>query len=127
MISSDRLQRKLVGPPSKAQIRSELFRYAIAGQFPTYREFYNRIRPEGKMGVFPWSKIFDTIAKEERSNGYPDITFVVRRGGKKPPYPGQIDFSSANPPDAKQLESLREGTDAIIALYCPPGTPNPYR
>ena len=114
--------------PTKAEIRGELFRCAAAGLFPNYTDFYRRIRgPDARMGQFPWTKIFNTIAMEERSHGYPDVTFIVRRAGDPPQYPSQIDFRSADPPDAKQLDSLRKGTDAIIALYCPPDTPNPYR
>jgi hypothetical protein len=110
----------------KAEIRSELFRCAISGQFPTYTEFYQRLRPGKKMGTFPWSKIFNDIAMEERSHGYPDITFVVRRGGAKGRYPGQIEFRGADKPDDRQIRALRKGTDEIIKLYSPAGTRNPY-
>lgn len=110
----------------KSQIRGELFRCAVAGNFLTYTQFFNRIRPGATMGNFPYQTHFDEIAKEERANGYPDITFIVHRGGEAPRYPAQIDFRPANPPDAAQLSSLRKGTDEIIRLYCPPGTPSPY-
>jgi hypothetical protein len=110
----------------KAKIRAELFRCAVAGEFPTYAQFFNRIRPGVTMGNFPYQTHFDVIANEERDNGYPDITFIVHRAGQPPQYPAQIDFRAADPPDQKQLDSLRKGTDAIIALYCPPNTPNPY-
>ena len=111
----------------KAQIRAELFRCAIAGEFLTYTQFFNRIRPGAKMGNFPYQTHFDEIAKEERNNGYPDIIFIVHRSGEAPQFPAQIDFRSANPPDNKQLDSLRKGTDDTIALYCPPNIANPYR
>ena len=76
------------------------------------------------MGNFPYQTHFNEIAKEERSFGYPDITFMVCGVGG---YPNQIDFRDArNGPDAAQLASLRKGTDEIIRLYCPPNTPNPY-
>ena len=107
----------------KAQIRAELFRCALAGDFLTYTEFYNRIKPNRKMGNFPWQTHFDAIAREERSNGYPDITFMVYRANTK--YPAQIDFRGTNLKDANQLASLRHGTDTLIAVYCP-GKPNPY-
>ncbi|MFY9953749.1 MAG: hypothetical protein WAK54_11330 [Bradyrhizobium sp.] len=110
----------------KAAVRVELFKCAIAGKFLTYAEFFERIRPGGKMGQFPYKDHFDEIAKEERSNGYPDITFFVYRSGEPTQYPSQIDFRPANPPDQKQLDSLRKGTDDLIALYCPPNTSNPY-
>ncbi len=79
------------------------------------------------MGNFPYQTHFDEIAKEERTNGYPDITFIVHRSGEPPQYPAQIDFRPANPPDQKQLDSLRRGTDDIIGLYFPPNIANPYR
>jgi hypothetical protein len=108
----------------KAQIRAELFRCAVAGKFLTYKQFFSRIRPGVTMGNFPYQTHFDQIAKEERSHGYPDITFLVHgKGG----YPHQIDFQPAIPTaNTNQLRSLRKGTDKIIALYCPRGTSNPY-
>jgi hypothetical protein len=78
------------------------------------------------MGQFPYTGHFDEIAEEERGNGYPDITFLVHRGGELPRYPSRIDFRPADPPDQRQLDSLRTGTDSLIALYCP-GVQNPYR
>jgi hypothetical protein len=121
---SDFLEGKM-NAQLKAGIRAELFRCAIAGEFQTYRQFFNRIRPGATMGNFPYQTHFDEIAKEERSLGYPDITFMVHGVGG---YPNQIDFRDArNGPDAAQLDSLRKGTDGIIRLYCPSGTPNPYR
>ena len=113
-------------PELKARVRAELFRCAIAGQFLTYTEFFNRINPTATMGAFPYISHFNQIAMEERSHGYPDITFIVHKSGPMPQYPGQIDFRPADPPDEKQLKSLRSGTDALIALYCP-GRTNPYR
>jgi len=61
----------------KARIRAELFRCALSGEFLNYTQFFNRIRPDAKMGNFPYQTHFDEIAKEERSLGYPDITFLV--------------------------------------------------
>ncbi len=110
----------------KAQVRAELFKCAIAGRFLTYAEFFDCIRPGGKMGQFPYREHFDQIAREERNNGYPDITFLVHRGGERPRYPSQIDFRPADPPDEQQLDSLLKGTDNLISLYCPQ-TRNPYR
>jgi hypothetical protein len=111
----------------KARVRAELFRRALAGEFPTYTEFFEGINPGATMGAFPYTLHFDQIAMEERSHGYPDITFIVRRAGSHPQYPGRIDFRPAgHPPDEDQLTSLRNGTDKIIELYCP-GTNNPYR
>ena len=116
-----------VNPQLKAKIRAELFRCACAGDFLTYTQFFNRIRPGAAMGNFPYQAHFDEIAKEERANGYPDITFLVHRTGRRPQYPAQIDFQPAShPPSQPQLNSLRKGTDALIAMFCPK-TPNPYR
>jgi hypothetical protein len=117
----------MVDQALKAQIRGELFRCAVAGTFLSYRDFFNRIRPGATMGNFPYQTHFDEIAGEERANGYPDITFLVHRSGNRPQYPAQIDFRPADPPDQRQLDSLRKGADDIIRLYCPLGTPNPYR
>jgi hypothetical protein len=117
-----------VDPQLKARIRAELFRCAIAGDFQTYAQFFNRIRPGVTMGNFPYQMHFDEIAEEERANGYPDITFLVHRTGPAPQYPAQIDFQpAANPPSKSQLDRLRRGTDDLIAMYCPPNTRNPYR
>jgi hypothetical protein len=108
----------------KTKIRAELFRCAFAGEFPTYTEFFNLIQPNKTMGNFPYQTHFNKIAEEERDNGYPDITFIVR---SKDGYPNQIDFRDARGgPDPKQLDSLRKGTDEIIKLYCPANTSNPY-
>jgi hypothetical protein len=71
-----------------------------------------------------WSADLDQIAMEERSHGYPDITFILRR---KDYYPSRIGFRSAEKPDDEQIRILLEQTDEIISLYCPPGTPNIYR
>jgi hypothetical protein len=111
----------------KAKIRAELFRCALAGEFPTYEQFYSWVTKGKQMGQFPWQAHFDAIAKQERKLGYPDITFIVRRKDKDNPYPSRIDFQSAKPtPSASQLDSLRKGADDIISIYCPPGTRNPY-
>ena len=120
-------KKRMMDKALKAQIRAELFRCAVAGEFLTYRQFFNRIRPGATMGNFPYQAHFDEIAKEERTNGYPDITFIVHRSGESPQYRAQIDFRPANPPDQNQLNGLRKGTDDIIALYCPPNIANPYR
>jgi hypothetical protein len=110
----------------KAQIRLELFHCASLGEFLTYEKLYERVAGK-KMGQFPYTDHFDAIAKEERQLGYPDITFLVHRSDPACPYPSQIDFQPAKPkPTAGQLASLRKGTDEIIKLYCPSGTPNPY-
>jgi hypothetical protein len=108
----------------KARIRAELFRCAVAGEFPTYTEFFRRINPGKTMGNFPYQTHFNEIARQERELGYPDITYIVR--GVEG-YPHQIDFREARGgPDNDQLLSLQKGTDDVIRLYCPPNTPNPY-
>jgi hypothetical protein len=108
----------------KNRVRAELFKCAIEGKFPTYTEFYNRIYPGKKMGQFPYRTHFNNIAQEERGNGYPDITFIVRGADG---LPHQIDFDGAEKPSPAQIDSLRKGTDALIEMYCPPNTKNPYR
>ena len=74
-------KQRMMDKALKAQIRAELFRCAVAGELLTYRQFFNRIRPGATMGNFPYQAHFDEIAKEERTNGYPDITFIVHRSG----------------------------------------------
>jgi hypothetical protein len=112
----------------KRQVRAELFKCAVAGKFETYEQFYDRIHPGAKMGNFPYHTHFNEIAKEERANGYPDVTFLVHLKGDPPQYPAQIDFERAeHPPKQSQLDHLRNGTDDLIAMYCPPKTRNPYR
>jgi hypothetical protein len=106
----------------KRQIRAELFRCAIGGTFLTYTQFYNRIRPGQTMGNFPYQTHFDAIAREERDFGYPDVTFMVHGTDG---YPHQVDFRPFDRNDAKQVDSLHRGTDALILMYCP-GATNPY-
>ena len=107
----------------KAQIRAELFRCAIAGEFQTYTQFFNRIRPGKKMGNFPYQTHFDEIAREERGLGYPDITFMVHGVGGRP---HQIDFRNARNPDTAQIRSLQKGTEEVLKIYCRVHTKNPY-
>lgn len=107
----------------KKRVRAELFRCAVSGAFQTYTQFFNRIRPGATMGNFPYQKHFDEIAREERDLGYPDVTFVVYGVGG---YPRQVNFRPFDPNDLAQLESLRHGTDDVLAMYSP-GTENPYR
>lgn len=108
----------------KGKICAELFRCALSGDFVTYTEFFNRIRPGKTMGNFPYQTYFNEIAKEERDHNYPDITFIVR---SKEGYPNQIDFRDARSgPDPRQLDALRKGTAKLIKLYCPANTANPY-
>jgi len=111
----------------KVRIRAALFRFACRGEFPTYDEFRDSLWPGMAGWRHEWSEALDIIAMEERSHGYPDITFIVHRKDSASPYPSRINFREAKPPDAEQLETLREHTDQIISLYCPPGTVNPYR
>jgi len=65
-----------------------------------------------------WTRDLNQMAMEELSHGYPDITYK--------PYPSRILFRDATVPDDEQRKALRDGTDKIIRLYCPPGTKNPY-
>src|SRR4051812_44788642 len=111
---------------NRARMRAELFKYAAAGHFPTYGEMLKHLKPFIKQGWRPeWTRDLNQIAMEELSHGYPDITYILHRTGKNP-YPSRILFRDAEGPDHKQLDALRKGIDAIIELYCPPGTPNPY-
>jgi hypothetical protein len=111
-----------LNPPIKNRVRGELFRCAIQGRFLTYTDFFNLIHPGATMGSFPYQTHFDAIAKEERNNGYPDITFIVHGING---YPSQVNFVPFDSSNSTQLNSLRTGTDALIAMYCP-GAQNPY-
>jgi hypothetical protein len=77
--------------------------------------------------ISPWTKIFNTISMEERSHGYPDITFIVHRKDRKIHFQVRLIFDRQS--RRRMLISVgvyvRE-LDNIIALYSPPGTPNPY-
>jgi hypothetical protein len=107
----------------KATIRAELFRCAIAGQFQTYTQFFNRIDPGTTMGNFPYQEHLKDIAQEEQSLGYPDITFMVHAVDGLPHWIAGRDASN---PDAAQIDFLKKGADEVIKLYCPAGTKNPY-
>ena len=50
----------------KAQIRAELFRCAIAGEFLTYTQFFNRIAPVQRWATF---HIKHTSMKSQKRNG----------------------------------------------------------
>jgi hypothetical protein len=109
----------------KARVRAELFRCAIEGNFLTYEDFYHRIHPGKRMGNFPYQEHLKVIAKEETDLGYPDLTFMVY--GKDSGLPHWIGGRDASKgPNDTQLNFLRNGTDEVIKLYCPPGIPNPY-
>lgn len=77
------------------------------------------------MGNFPYQEHLKKIAEEEKSFGYPDITFMVY--GKDSRLPHWIGGRDASNPDAAQINFLQKGTDEVIQLYCPAGTENPYR
>jgi hypothetical protein len=113
---------------NKARLRAELFKCAAKGEFPSYGDMRKHLVPKIKKGWRKeWSEDLNQIAMEERSHGYPDITFILHRQGQDG-YPSQVDFRPIKKkPDKAQRRSLIKGTDEIIALYCPSGTPNIYR
>jgi hypothetical protein len=111
---------------SRKRLRAELFKRAAKGEFPYYSDMLPLLKPRIESGWRPeWSQDLNQIAMEERSHGYPDITFILR--GKDTGLPSQVDFRKTDPNDQHQLDSLRKGTDDLIDLYCPPKTLNPYR
>lgn len=113
---------------NRERLRAELFKYAAAGHFPTYNEMLQYLTSKIQQGWRPeWSADLNQISMEEQSHGYPDITVILHRADPNFPYPSQINVRAAHNPDVAQLDSLRNGTDEIIRLYCPPGTKNPYR
>lgn len=110
---------------NKTRLRAELFKCAAKGEFPAYSDMLKYLEPRIASGWrAEWTAALNQIAMEERSHGYPDITFILRR---KDYYPSQIEFRKADPPDDEQIKALIKATDQIIDLYCPPGTPNIYR
>jgi hypothetical protein len=111
---------------NKAKLRAELFKYAAKGEFPIYSDMRKHLRPRISTGSRPeWTADLNQIAMEERSHGYPDITFILHR---KNGFPSQVDFRPVTKkPDKNQRRSLIKGTDEIIKLYCPAGTRNIYR
>src|ERR1700728_31611 len=110
---------------NKARLRAELFKYAAKGEFPTYGDMRRHLVPKIEKGWRKeWSDDLNQIAMEERSHGYPDITFILRRQAY---YPSRIDFRDAEKPDDEQVKTLLEQTDEISKLYCPFGTQNIYR
>jgi hypothetical protein len=110
---------------NKARLRAELFKCAAKGEFPTYGDMLKHLKPRITSGWRPeWTADLNQIAMEERSHGYPDITFILRR---KDYFPSRIEFRDADTPDNDQIKAIVKATDQIIALYCPSGTPNIYR
>ncbi len=94
------------------------------GEFLFYQQFRERLWPQMSEWRQEWNDDLDTISREESDNGYPDITFLLRK--RADGYPRRIGFRDANPPDATQKNLAHNVADDIIALYCPPGTINPY-
>jgi hypothetical protein len=110
---------------NKARLRAELFKCAAKGKFPAYSDMLKHLKPRIRSGWRPeWTADLNQIAMEERSHGYPDITFILRR---KNYFPSQIEFREADLPDHEQIKALIKATDQIIKLYCPPRTKNIYR
>jgi hypothetical protein len=116
---------------NRIRLRAELFKCAARGHFPEYNEMLPFLIPRIEQGWrSEWSDDLNQIAMEERSHGYPDITYILHRADRTYPYPSQILFRSVpvrSKPDAEQLTSLLNVTDDIIRLYCPPNTHNIYR
>ena len=110
----------------KRRIRAELFRRALAGEFPTYGEIQRHLWPDLTGWRREWSDLFNQIAMEEISHGYPDITLIVHKTGEWRQYPSQIHFRQSDPPDEHQMQILLDGTDEIIRTYHP-GAQNYYR
>jgi hypothetical protein len=111
---------------NRKRLRAQLFKCAAKGEFPYYSDMLPILKPRIDSGWRPeWSGDLNQIAMEERSHGYPDITFILRK--RETGFPSQINFRKTDLSDKDQLEALRKGTDDLIGLYCPPATMNPYR
>ncbi len=109
---------------NRRRLRAELFKCAVRGDFPTYRDMLPHLYPRINSGWrSEWSDDLNQIAMEERSHGYPDITLILHR---KDYYPSQIDFRNADKPDDDQISYLLTAINEIITLYCPNGTNNIY-
>ncbi|THD43994.1 MAG: hypothetical protein E7774_11570 [Bradyrhizobium sp.] len=98
----------------QAEIRRELQKAAARRQPLTYTQLGATL---GIPTRGPWKPILDKLSKEETEGKRPDITFMVvsARTG----YPAQIGFRAAKPPDAQQIEKVRETWDALFELWAP--------
>jgi hypothetical protein len=63
----------------------------------------------------PWKAILDDIARDETSEGRPDITFLVIN--RKTGFPGQIGFKTANPPTFEQRKIADDEIAKVFAYY----------
>jgi hypothetical protein len=112
--------------PDKDQIRAELLKCAKAqpiemcfyGDFATQRLGLPRHPPPGW-----WKKVLDQIAVEEKQQGRPNITFLLKR--KDTGYPGQIGLKKAETPSPQQMAQARDELQRLIDEYSP-GSRNPY-
>src|ERR1043166_1859088 len=95
----------------KASIYNELVGLAKAQPLKTvtYSEFGARV---GIPARGPWKEILDLIAREEVSQGLPDITFLVVNKGTG--YPSQIGFTDAKPPSADQKAQAKAEGEKIV-------------
>jgi hypothetical protein len=63
----------------------------------------------------PWKPILDELAKEERSQGRPDFTYLVV--SKQTGLPGQIGFEPARPPTCDQRRMPDQEIHRVFDYY----------
>jgi hypothetical protein len=96
----------------KRRIRIELLKQA----FKRETIFYSDLAPlAGMPAQGPWKPILDEIAREETSQGRPDITYLVIN--KQSGLPGQIGFEPAKPPTPDQQKLAQSEIKKIFDYY----------
>jgi len=97
----------------KEAIRAELIRRAKQTCTIYYSELGELV---GIPAQGPWKPVLDEIGREERSNGRPDITFLVIN--KQTGLPGQIGFKPAKPPTLEQRRTADSEIQSVFDYYC---------
>jgi hypothetical protein len=100
--------------PEEQRIYNELVKIASSGNVTYYGEFGAIV---GKPARGPWRPVLDQIAKEEMSNGRPDITVIVLSAKG---WPGRVGFKDVDGnPSADQKKLAQKKLDETFSHYCP--------
>ena len=106
--------------PEEQRIYSELVRIASSRNVTYYGEVRAKI---GKPARAPRRPVLDQIAKEEMSNGRPDITLIVLSAKG---WPGRVGFKDVDgSPSDDQKKLAQKKLDETFRHYCP--SPNHAR
>ncbi|OWV99981.1 hypothetical protein [Rhizobium sp. R693] len=98
----------------KDEIRDALVRVAEGGEPVTYEKFGDEVGIWRMRGA---KDLLDLIAKEEKSHGRPDVTYMLKSATSG--YPSQIGGQLAKPPADWQKRLACEEMQKIIKEYCP--------